>query len=41
MAFLHVPGGVEEEDVVKGRTVAMELIRALVDCQRVKREEGG
>ena len=39
--FLHVPGGTEEEDVLKGRTVALELIRALVESRRAKREEGG
>ncbi|KAI9838570.1 MAG: hypothetical protein M1819_004882 [Sarea resinae] len=27
--FLHVPGGTEKEDIEKGRTVTMNLIRAL------------
>lgn len=41
MIFLHVPGGVEKEDIVRGRTVTLELIRALVRSQRVERGEGG
>lgn len=28
--FLHVPGGVEEEDIERGRRVALGLIGALV-----------
>lgn len=28
--FLHVPGGVEDEDVERGRRVALGLIGALV-----------
>ncbi|KAL9117080.1 MAG: hypothetical protein Q9187_006388 [Circinaria calcarea] len=39
--FLHVPGEAEGEDLLKGRTVALELIRTLVESRRMKREEGG
>lgn len=30
MVFLHVPGGTEEVDLVRGRKVVLALIRALV-----------
>ena len=33
VVFLHVPKGVEERDVKKGRSVAVELIRALVESR--------
>ena len=40
--FLHVPGGVEEEDLERGRRVAVGLITALVEseiAQRKKKQE--
>ena len=31
VVFLHVPGGTEEKDLVRGRKVVLALIRALVE----------
>ena len=40
--FLHVPGGWNEENIERGRGVALELIKALVGSEMAKkRKEGG
>ena len=37
--FLHVPGGCDEEDVIKGREVALGLIAACVGSERKRGTE--
>ena len=38
--FLHVPGGVGEEDIVRGRNVTLMLIKALVESMKTRGVDG-
>lgn len=40
VVFLHVPGGTEEGDLVRGRRVVVALIRALAEGVEQREEEG-
>jgi len=40
VVFLHVPGGTEEVDLVRGRKVVLALIRALAEGTSEQRGDG-